>query len=231
MRSTTSIFLAAALVGTTVAGAATARADRYELAVGAGARWTPSASVDAVTDAHVQPTFALRGAVRLDPLRLPGLDLLGELGVEGSSLTGTVFQQVASSVSVLTARVGGRLEHRRGRLSAFGRAGAGYTTSLLQLGDEYSGAGRMIRDRAHDLSANIGAGIGADLLHGRPFSLLEGFRFGVRAELEYDQTSPLAFQATPATDPGDLSIPTRPASLGELDISGWTLRLSAYGRF
>ncbi len=218
-------FITAVLV--TAVAAPSARADRFEVSAATGARWATGDSVDALSGDDEHNQSGLGVAMRLDGIRPLGLDLAVEADYDALSLSGTTFGRIESELSTHSLQAGARLTMRLSkRTSAFGRAAIGYTTGKLSLDDRFAVASRATSDRAHAGSTTLGGGGSVIVASG------EKMQVGLRGYFDYTKTTAMAFEAAPE-DAGDdaLQIATTSASLGDVDISGWSLRIGLFAAF
>lgn len=206
---------------------APAAAERFELGIATGARYTESASVDALTGDDSHPATGIWAGVRLPGLQVLGFDLIGDVEYEHTSLEGTTFSRIDSEMGIESLRLGGRARRLLGyRTSAFARLAFGWLTADLDLTDRLSSQVRPTSDRAHGVSTTVGGGLQAELIR-RP-----RLSFGLRADLDYTEATALGFDAAPEPAGDDaLEIPVFAASLGDVDLSGWSLRFGAFARF
>ena len=208
-------------------GAEPAAADRFELSIASGTRWTTSESVDAISADDSHGIVGIGGGVRLNGLQPFGFSIYVGGDYLHQSLSGTTFQRIESDMSMHSFRAMARAERWYGsRVAGFARFSMGYTTATLGLSDSLSSAARPTRDRAHAASTTVGLGGDVIMLRNPSFEL------ALRAEVEYDKTSTLHFDAEPDSGEDDvLTIPITAASLGDVDVSGVGIRIGLVARF
>ena len=207
--------------------AGTAAADKYEIGFASGTRWMRSGSVDTLTADDAHGSVGLGGAIRLEGIRPFGFDLYvdGDYTYEG--LSGTTYQRIDTDLSMHAFRAGVRAEHDlEPWLSTFGRMTLGYTTAALSVTDQFSSVSRPTSDRAHAGTSSLGGGLNVRVIRSSRVTIV------VRTELDYTKVSSLHFQASPEmSDDGVLTIPVMAASLGDVDVSGLSLRFGLVGQF
>jgi hypothetical protein len=215
--------LLAGLAGTAAADGAN------ELTFGATARTLHSDSANAVTDDGM--TSVSLGAGRRLPLALPGgLSLAAEVGFDYGTVKGTMFQTMPTETSRLGLGAGLRAQRPLWRsLSATGRAALVATRTSLELSPIFGGAGPL-SDHAWAPAAELAAGLETSIELGRPEPR---FSLGLRIELGYSLGAPVELTARPEAGDrdGTLHLPVADASLGDLDLDGWTLHWAAFSRF
>jgi hypothetical protein len=218
-------FIGMGLIGAALLAAPAARADRYEVSAHSGVRWMTAESLDALAaeDGHGQAGVV--ASVGLDAVRPLGMTLFVDAIYDYAAVEGTTFGRVQSSLSVHSMMLGARLERPLWRaVSGWGRVSLGYATGSLSLTDAFTSSARATSDRAHGAVSTVGAGVDVAVARAERRAL------GVRLGFDYTRATSLAFKAAPE-DGGALAIPVLSASLGELDLSGWSYQLGLYGRF
>lgn len=218
-----------------LAHAGSAAADTYELSIGSETRFLGSKSTLALSDDQSMPMFAMGGSRRLPLLALPGLDTLADVGFAVGGIEGTTFQTMWTETTsyVFTAGLKVRTNGSE-RWSAFGRAGLGASRVDVSLGNSYA-ATEPLADAAWTGCAYVGGG--GDLYFASTRRADTGalqFAAGLRMELGYLAASSMRVEPKPASRSEDddiLRIPDMSSSLGDLNLSGWTLRLALTGRF
>lgn len=204
-------------------GAATAHADEppaWELHAFGGARFfTDSSAVTLATD----PMGGGGGSVEREVAEAGPLALSAELGFDAATTSGTTFQQLDNDLSTWQVSVGGRARLPIfDWLHAFGRAsvGGGRTHVAIRQMNVASGIA--------DVETTFGAqaALGVSLLPRMTSRDSPAVFLGLDVELGYQATTAMTVYATPEDRPApELTIPAAYASLGDLDLSGWTLRI------
>jgi len=225
------LLLAAAAGAALLSGlAGSAAAGPNELTVGATARTLHSGSADAVTADGM--TSLSMAAGRELPLTLPAdLSLAAEIGFDHGVVSGLMFHTLSTETSRLGLSAGVRARRPLWRsLAATGRAALVATRTSLRLTPTSGSSGDLV-DHAWAPGAELAAGLEASMLVGRPEPR---FSLGVRIELGYSLSAPVEMTAHPeGRDAGDgtLLLPAEYASLGNLDLDGWTLHWAIFSRF
>lgn len=217
--------VACAIIGCLLAAApGQARAERFELGMGASINQATSSSVHAVHDG-TRTDFSLTGAMPLT--RTAGLDILVDATLDTGMATGTTFRRMDAETSAVIALVGARARlPLTGSLSVHGRAALGMGRVAVGMQDPASDW--SMSDSGYAGSAYVGAGV--DFLPLRPGKTISAV--GVRLEVGYLRTTPVALTAgTAGNDDDALAIPTTGTELGDLDLSAVTTRLTFVGRF
>jgi len=164
---------------------------------------------------------------RVASLGLPGpfeaLDLSAELGFEAGSTHGTTFQQLASDITTWQVFAGGRA-----RLPIFdwlhvtGRGAVGGGRTYVAVRDMTTSSG--IPDQATTFGAQ--AAVGLSLLPRLTGAGDKAVFLGLDFEVGYQATTAMSVGAYPEDrPPPELTIPAAYASLGDLDLDGWTMRI------
>jgi hypothetical protein len=199
---------------------------RWGVRLWSSERWLGDASMAALT------TDTLGGggvAVerRLLALPVPGpfddLAVSAELSFDAGSVDGTTFQQLDNHVSTWAISAGARARLPvLSWLQVQGRAALGAGRTTVRIADQMTGG--AIEDRAATAVASSGVGLAV-----MP-TLRRGsrFRFVLDAELGYQTTTSTGVRAYPEDRPApELTIPASYATLGDVDLDGWTLRFGA----
>lgn len=200
---------------------AAARADHNEIVAGGATRALRAASADAVTaDSLDLGSFGYAREIGLPTV--PGLALWAELGFEGGSVRGTMFQTMTTKVESDALVAGVRAHYRLHRLvdaTARLAIGTAHTSLDLDAGGMHASDGGW--------GGLVHAGLGVDGYVART----PQFGLGVRLELGYTETS--AVELTPRTGGhGDmLTLPTTDASIGHLDLTGPSFAIALVGTF
>lgn len=217
---------------------------------------TAAAEPDAPSDARRPPTWTVRGftverwqgtesaaTLASEPIRggglaverrvlavgLPGpfpvLDVTAELGFESGSTDGTAFAgQLDNHIGTWQITAGARA-----RLPIF-------SWLLLQARGAIGGAHTSVRISDTSMSGVSDSGNGMVAAGGLSLSLLprvtsrqkSAVHMGLEIELGYQVATAIALHAYPQDrPPEELTIPAKYASLGDLDLEGWTLRMAA----
>lgn len=168
---------------------------------------------------------------RLLTLALPGpfhtLDLSGDVDFDDQSTDGTTFQgQLDNHISSWELTAGGRARLRLvSGLHLEARVGLGGARTHVRIADAY----RMTTAIEDGGNATVlSTGLGFAFLPRLTRSDRHAVHLGVEIELGYQQTTATAISATPQDrPPPELTIPAQYASLGSIDLDGWSLRLGA----
>lgn len=138
---------------------------------------------------------------------------------------GTMFQTLTTDISTFTFAVGGRADYPLFHWL--------HGTASLDLGTSRAAVG--LRDDMGHTAADSGWGVvtqgklGLEILLARERSR---FKLGLRFELGYVATSPIALTATPESgSDGTLQLDMDAASLGSLNLSGKVFAASLSGQF
>lgn len=228
-----SFTIACSLCALGFASLGSARAERYELAVGSAARLMPSTSVDALTDEGM-PVFSMTGAVAINSIQVP---LFHQFSIEGSfdvgGMTGNSFQTLDTSTSLYHWSLGARLTRNVGRrLAVHGRAALGLARVRVNIDDAFMD-GPTLGDSAVTGTGYVGAAGDVYLFRsGTPRGA--NFSLGLRMEVGYLAMVPREFTARPDGsdhEEGAILIPETSASLGDLNLSAVNIRFGLVGRF
>jgi hypothetical protein len=163
---------------------------------------------------------------RLTTIALPHaltLDLAAEASYGNGGATGTMFQMLDTTVGSNELIAGVRATTRPYRFVALiARAGLGAERIDLRIAPGATGAA-SVDDRGWGSLATASLGTELDLIN------VPSVRAGVGVELGYVATSAITLHAYPS-DRGapDRSIETSYASIGHLDLHGWTLRIGGH---
>jgi len=223
-------FTTAAIVLTALT--TTAHADdppAWRIEMGSSTRWLGDTSAAAVTT-DTLGLFVLSGERRFATLALPR-GLVVELAGTGALATGgaggTMFQTLSTNLDTLELLAGVHASARLVRMMVVSaRAELGADKVSLRIAPTGQPAMTSVDDRGWGRAA--AASIGAEL---DPIARPQ-LRLGVGAELGYTWTSAVEMHASPGDegDP-DLTIRTAFASIGRLDLDGWSLRVTAHVAF
>jgi hypothetical protein len=192
-------------------------------------RWLGDTSAAALTTDTL--TSAEMSAERhVLAIELPGgrtLDVAAVAGLGIGGVDGTTFQRLATTTSELDLTAGLHATARFLRIGVISaRAAAGTTREALKIEDVNSLTLAPVDD--HGWGAIATAALGAEI---EPIAT-PSFRFGVGVEVGYTATSAIQLFTYPSDRPDpDLSIDTTYASLGHLDLDGWTLRVGMHASF
>jgi hypothetical protein len=215
------------------AGAGRAAADAYELSAGVTRRALHAGSADAITENGL--TSGSLDAARRLPFTLPaGLVLAAELGFEAGTVRGTLFQSIDTETSRVALDAGVRAHLPLWRaLAATARAGAGMARTSLRLSPSWGSGPASLADAGWSPELTATAGLEAAVQIGGQSTGFPRARLGVRLELGYALAAAEDLAPgpeSPAPD-GTLQIPREQASLGALDLGGWTFGLAGLVRF
>lgn len=219
------VLLAAGLI------AGPAHADRFELGLGTSNHFLASSSVDALSEDGMT-AGSITAAMKIPWLRLAGFDALIEANLDTGSLSGRSFRTMRSDTSLRVTTVGVRVRRAIWR-RVIGHAGVGLGAARVSLRLE-DAASRVeaISDRAHAVAGYLGAGGDVLLARLRRDDGSHKFTLGLRAELGYHSIAPVRLLgSTGERDDDVIRIPATATSLGELDLSGWTMRFGVVTRF
>lgn len=225
----------ASLVSASLLAGGAAHADddatpTWQVRSGMTTRWlrAPSAAV-LTTDAMTGFAAAAdRELARVDLGLGPfdALELTGELGFERAAADGTTFDQLDNELRTWMFTAGARARlpvwswlHVGGRV----HLDAGKTT--IRIADM-----RMATNAIEDGGGFVGAGagVGLTLLPRLSPPRSGAFFMGVEVELGYQVATTTEVRAQPQDrPPEELTIPAVYASLGDVDLRGTTLRISA----
>lgn len=201
----------------------------WTIEMGSATRWMRDRSAGAITTEPLS-SFVLSAERRITTFELPhGLAL--DLGIEATwangAANGTIFQTLTTDLGdnewLGGVHASARVWHTLG-VSA--RAAAGVTRTDLAIAPEQDPAMKSVDD--HGWGRIATATIGADFqpVHTRAFAL------GVGMELGWVATSAVTMHAYPSDRPDpDLSIETAFASIGHVDLGGWTMRIGVHASF
>jgi hypothetical protein len=167
---------------------------------------------------------------RVLTIGLPGpfrvLDISGEAGFDAGSTDGTTFDQLDNHIEswALTAGARARLP-LLSWLHLQARASVGGAHTSVRIADR-SMPMTAIADSGNSLVGSTG--IGLALLPRLTATDRGAFHLGLDVELGYQTGTATTIHAYPENrPPEELTIPARYASLGDLDLDGWTLRIGA----
>ena len=220
------IALATAIVLAT-AGTAAAEPPTWTVRTFSVEHWLGDSSATTLATAPISGGGAAveRRALRMD---LPGpfhpLDVTAELGFDTGATDGTTFDQLQNHIRTweLTAGARARLPILSW-LHLQGRAAVGGAHTRVRIADRAMSE-TAIADSGNGMVA--GAGLGLAVLPRLTPSDRGAFHLGVEIELGYQASTATTIHAYPENRPAeDLTIPSRYASLGDLDLDGWTLRM------
>jgi hypothetical protein len=200
-----------------------AAADTHELSIGSTNRTLRTDSANALTgDSLGGGALSYAHALGMD--LIPGLAVWAEASMGWGSADGTMFQTLSTEISTLSLTVGGRARYPlRNRIIANARLDLGMARAAVQLHDD---AGHTASD--HGWGATSQAALGLDLFAVRR----PQFSVGLRLELGYVATSPVALTAAPGSgSDGTLQLEMTAASLGSLDLSGAVFEASVVSDF
>lgn len=204
--------------------AATAHAERNELAFGGSARALRTTSANALTDDGLGGG-TLAYARRLDLELLPGLELWPEAAFGWGAAWGTMFQTIETELDTLSFTLGARARYMvwRRHVAATARVDLGTVRAAVALRDAN---GRGAADHGWGATTSAAAGLELYVIRKPTFGL------GVRFELGAVAASPIELTAKPVEDRGDmLSLDTMATSLGSLNLSGPFFATSLVGQF
>lgn len=195
---------------------------------GINQRWLTSQSAVTLTESNLVG-WDLAAERRLLSIGLPGpfpvLDVTTELGFSRGSVDGTTFDQLDNHISTwqLTAGARARLPILSW-LHLQARAAVGGGKTKVRIADGSMSSNAIADGGAMSVAAT---GLGLALLP-RMTSRGSSTRFfwGIEAEVGYQTTTATSVRAYPEDRPApDLTIPAQYASLGDVDLDGWTLTI------
>ncbi len=201
----------------------------WQAEMGSSTRWLGKSSAAAVTTDTLS-TFVMSVERRLATVELPrgpaiALAAEAELGSGGDA--GTMFQTLTTTIGTTELLAGVHASARFYRIVVVSaRAAAGAERVSLQIAP--TGQPEMASVDDHGWGRMAAASLGLEV---EPLSTPR-FRLGFGAELGYVATSGVTMHAYPSDrgDP-DLTIETAFASIGHLDLDGWSLRISGHISF
>ena len=149
------------------------------------------------------------------------LHVSAELGFDGGSADGTTFQQLDNHVATWSLLAGARARLPVvSWLHVTARASVGGGRTSVRIADQ--GMTTAISDRAVTQVASTGLGLSLLPVLKRG----SRFRVGFEVELGYQVTTATSVHAYPEDrGPAELTIPASYASLGDVDLDGWNLRI------
>ena len=210
-----------------------AHADRFEVGLGTSSHFLASSSVDAVSEDGMTAA-SLSAAMRVPWLRLAGLDAALEASLDTGSLGGRSFQTMSTETSLRVTTVGVRVRRPVwGRIVGHAGAGLGVARVGLRL-DDHSSRVDPVSDQGNAVAGYIGGGGDVMLARVRRDDGSHKFALGLRAELGYQMISSVSLLGSPESrgeDDDVIRISALATSLGELDLSGWTMRFAVVTRF
>jgi len=213
-----------------IAGSATTTGGEpsWRLEFGSETRWLHDASAAAVTtDPFVSTALTLsRRLTAIDLLGRP-IDLAAEVTWTNGTATGTMFDTLTTTVGDNEWLGGVRASWRPVRLiGVIARASAGVTRTDLWIAPDAESDLASVDDHRWGKVATASAGLDLDAVHTPSFAL------GLSVELGYVETSALTMHAYPSDRPDpNASIETTYASIGHLDLDGWSLRAGLHAAF
>jgi hypothetical protein len=212
---------------------ATARADSpapaWTLRGGMDQRWLTSESAVTLTESNLVG-WDVAAERRLLSIGLPGpfpvLDVTTELGFARGAVDGTTFDQLDNHISAwqLTAGARARLP-LLSWLHVQARAAVGGGKTRVRIADATMPEIAIADGGAMSVAA---AGLGLALLPRlSPQRSRTRLFWGVEAEVGYHTATATSVRATPEDrPPAELTIPAQYASLGNLDLDGWTFTVA-----
>jgi hypothetical protein len=198
----------------------------WRVDIGSSTRWLGDTSAAAVTT-ETLGLFVLSGERHVGAVELPrgpsiDLALFGSFASGGA--TGRMFQTLVTSVDTVELAAGVHATARLyGVLLVSARAGVGADDVSLTIAP--TARPRMASVDDHGWGRLASASLGAEI---EPLKL-PILHLGFGAEVGYVTTSSVDMHAYPS-DRGapDLTIQTAFASVGHLDLDGWSLRITAH---
>jgi hypothetical protein len=200
----------------------------WRLEFGSETRWLRNASAAAVTtDPFASTALSAARRVTSIPFFRGTLDLGLEATWTNGEATGTLFQTLGTTVGDNEWRGGVRAAWRLHRLLAVtGRAAAGVTRTDLRIAPMSSPEMASVDDHRWGSVATATVGLELDAVH------VQSFALGLGLELGYVETSAVTMHAYPSDRPDpNASIETTYASIGHLDLDGWSLRFGMHMAF
>jgi hypothetical protein len=201
----------------------------WTIEMGSATRWMRDRSAGAVTTDPLS-SFVMSFDRRVATFELPHgflLDVAAEATWANGEATGTIFQTLTTDLGD-NEWLGG--VHATARiLRTFGvsaRAAAGVTRTDLAIAPESNPEMKSVDDHGWGRIATATIGGEFQPVHTRSFAL------GVGLELGWVATSSVTMHAYPSDRPDpDLSIETAFASIGHLDLHGFTMRIGVHASF
>ena len=201
----------------------------WTIEMGSATRWMRDRSAGAITTDPLS-SFVMSAERRIATFELPrgfALDLGLEATWANGVANGTIFQTLTTDLGdnewLGGVHASARVWHTLG-VSA--RAAAGVTRTDLSIAPEQNPEMKSVDD--HGWGRIATATIGADFqpVHTKLFAL------GVGMELGWVATSAVTMHAYPSDRPDpDLSIETAFASIGHVDLGGFTMRIGVHASF
>ena len=200
----------------------------WRLEFGSETRWLRDASAAAVTtDPFVSTALTLSHRLTAIDLLGRSIDLAAELTWTNGTATGTMFDTLTTTVGDNAWLGGVRASWRPVRLiGVIARASAGMTRTDLLIAPMDEPDLASVDDHRWGKVATASVGLDLDAVHTQSFAL------GLGLELGYVETTALTMHAYPSDRPDpNASIETTYASIGHLDLDGWSLRFGMHAAF
>lgn len=204
-------------------------APAWTVEMGSATRWMRDRSAGAITTDPLS-SFVLAAERRLATYDLPrGVAL--QLGLEATwangEASGSIFQTLTTDLGTNEWLGGVHATARVLRvLGLSARAAAGVARTDLAIAPDTNPEMKSVDD--HGWGRIATATIGADF---QPITT-RNFALGVGMELGYVATSAVTMHAYPSNRPDpELSIQTAFASIGHVDLDGWSLRIGVHMSF
>ena len=210
-----------------------AEAREWEVAVGSGAGFARSPSMDGVAESDAYPLADVGVAARV----LPGMPILGDLWAQArfglGSSSANDFQQFDARLLMTSWHAGAfTMRALTPRLRVIVRADLGVTVADLDLSVPGATTTPAVALSDQVVTASAYGGVGLDLTLGRiPFSS-RPFTFALRAEVGWLAVPSMDFHAHPDHPDDDIArLPIAAAALGSIDPSGAQIHVGIVGRF
>jgi hypothetical protein len=200
----------------------------WRLELGSETRWLHDSSAAAVTtDPFVSTALSVARDLMAIEMFRGVLDLGAEVTWTNGSATGQMFQTLGTTVGDNEWLGGLRAAWRpRRHVSVTGRASAGVTRTDLFIAPLDAPTMASVDDHRWGRVATASLGVELDAVH------VPSFALGVGVELGYVETSAVTMHAYPSDRPDpNASIETAYASIGHLDLDGWSLRIGVHAAF
>jgi hypothetical protein len=196
--------------------------------LGSAERWPTHRSAVALTESTLD---GVTGSVerRVFTAGLPGplpvAVVTAIVIAEEAGADGRTFDQLVNRIDTWQVTAGARARVPiRSWLLAHARAGIGGGRTTVRIADAAMPGG-AVRDRGAIAVAT--GGVGLAVLPRLTRRERRGLHLGAELELGYQVTTAPEIHAVPEDrPPPELTIPARHASIGALDLDGWTARLS-----
>lgn len=227
-----SIVVVAAALAAAGLGPRSAAAERWEVSLSSSVRLLRSPSVDPFSDSDLRDFVEVQAAGAIGDWRGAGLKLMVDATYQVGTLDGVAFGLLDTEATLHGGELGLRgIRPLSSRVSAYGRVGLGLAKISVSMRDT-SRSITSLSDGGWTPTGFVGGGLAVDLARLRR-SETTTLAFGLRFEAGRSLMRPIALEANAESLGGDdvIHIPAQTASLGELDLSGWTVRVALAFRF